>query len=236
VKRVWLMLKIFIGYDEVETVAFHTLVQSIINLSTEPVEIMPLKLSMLPEYTRQRQPQQSNEFSFSRFFVPYLCGFKGKALFIDCDMMFREDPKELFKLINDNQSISVVKHDYTPKTKTKFLGSIQYQYPRKNWSSVMLFNCEHTDCKRLTPDFINNADGLELHRFWWTHDDYIGELPVEWNHLVGEYQKNKDAKLVHWTLGGPYFIDYHDTEYAGEWIDLEKQINHCEQLKAVKEA
>jgi len=229
-------MKIFIGYDSVETVAFHTLVQSIINHSSEPVEIIPLKLSMLPEYTRPRLPEQSNEFSFSRFLVPYLCNFEGKALFMDCDMMFRTDPKELFDLIDETQSVSVVKHDYTPKTQTKFLGAIQYKYPRKNWSSVMLFNCEHPDCKRLTPEYINSAEPLALHRFWWTRDDHVGELKADWNHLVGEYQPNPNAKIVHWTLGGPYFLDYHDTEFSNEWIELEKQINQCEQLNKAEEA
>ena len=229
-------MKIFIGFDSVETVAFHTLAQSIINHTSEPVEIIPLKLSMLPMYDRPRDPHQSNEFSFSRFLIPHLCGYKGKALFMDCDMIFRTDPKELFDLIEDNMSVAVVKHDYTPSTSTKYLGAVQYRYPRKNWSSVMLFNCEHPDCKRLTPDFVNKADSLSLHRFWWTHDDNIGELPVEWNHLVGEYAENPDAKIVHWTVGGPYFLDYHDTEFADEWIDLERQINHCQQVTEVKEA
>lgn len=229
-------MKIFIGYDSVETVAFHTLVQSIINYAKEPVEIIPLKLTMLPEYTRQRLPEQSNEFSFSRFLVPYLCGFKGKALFMDCDMMFRADPKELFDLMEDNKSVMVVKHEYTPKTKTKYLGAIQYQYPRKNWSSVMLFNCEHEHCKRLTPEYINKSEPATLHRFYWTHDDAIGELSVDWNHLVGDYPPNPNAKIVHWSIGGPYFVEYHDTEFSGEWIELEKQINHCQQMSEVKEA
>jgi lipopolysaccharide biosynthesis glycosyltransferase len=230
------MLRIFIGFDAVETVAYHTLVQSILNHCSEPVSITPIKLSMLPEYTRKRLPEQSNEFSFTRFLVPYLCGYEGKALFMDCDMIFRTDPKEIFGLIEENQSVAVVKHDYIPKNKTKYLGAIQYQYPRKNWSSVMLFNCGHEHCKRLTPEFINTADPATLHRFHWTHDDYIGELPVEWNHLVGEYPPNKDAKIVHWTIGGPYFVEYADTEFAGEWIELERQINHCQQMTKMREA
>ena len=171
------MIRLFIGVDEVEMVAYHALVQSIINKTKVPVSITPLKLSMLPEYKRKRDPKQSNEFSFSRFLVPYLCNYEGHAIFMDLDMMLRVDLNELWKL-RDNSSVQVVKHDYTPKTQVKYLGAIQYKYPRKNWSSVMLFNCAHDHCKRLTPGYVNSADGLALHRFYWTHEDYIGELPV----------------------------------------------------------
>ena len=221
-------MKIFIGYDEVETVAFHTLVQSIINHASEPVEIIPLKLTMLPMYTRERDPKQSNEFSFTRFLVPYLCGYKGKALFMDCDMIFRTDPKELFDLMDD-KAVMVVKHDYTPKTKTKFLGAVQYQYPRKNWSSVMLFNCGHDDCARLTPEFVNTESAMTLHRFGWTNN--IGELPVEWNHLVGEYHENPKAKNAHFTVGGPWFDEYKGVEFSDEWFSVNNDMLACEQLK-----
>jgi lipopolysaccharide biosynthesis glycosyltransferase len=230
------MLRVFIGYDGVETVAYHTLVQSILEYATEPVSITPIKLSMLPMYTRKRDSKQSNEFSFTRFLVPYLCGYEGHALFMDCDMMFREDVAELWKLIDDAKSVQVVKHDYTPTTQVKYLGAIQYAYPRKNWSSVMLFNCAHDHCKRLTPSYVNTASGMALHRFFWTHEDYIGSLPVEWNHLVGEYESNPCAKIVHWTLGGSWFNEYADTEYADEWNEMKSRMSHCEQMSIVSEA
>lgn len=224
-------MKIFIGFDSVETIAYHALVQSIINHATVPVEIIPLKLSMLPNYKRPRDERQSNEFSFSRFLVPHLCDYKGVALFMDCDMIFRTDPKELFDLMEPDRSVMVVKHDYTPKTTTKYLGNVQYKYPRKNWSSVMLFNCEHPDCRHLTPGTINEAEGAYLHRFAWTEDRFIGELSKDWNHLVGEYEPNQDAKIVHWTVGGPYFEEYRNTEFAEEWVELANQINRCDQLE-----
>ena len=225
------MLKIFIGYDAVESVAYHTLVQSILEYTKEPVSITPIKLSMLPEYTRSRNTKQSNEFSFSRFLVPYLCDYEGWALFMDCDMMFTDSVSELWKLRDESKSVQVVKHDYTPKTQVKFLGAIQYQYPRKNWSSVMLFNCGHDHCKRLSPEYVNTADAMALHRFFWTHEDFIGELPVEWNHLVGEYEKNPLAKNAHFTLGGPWFYEYADAEFSDEWRLTYMKTIHSEQMR-----
>ena len=228
------MLKIFIGYDGVESVAYHTLVQSIMEYTTEPVSITPIKKSMLPMYTRERNSKQSNEFSFTRFLVPYLCNYKGHALFMDCDMMFTTDVAELWKLTDDTKSVQVAKHDYTPSTQVKYLGAIQYPYPRKNWSSVMLFNCQR--CKLLTPYYVNNASPMDLHRFRWTNDNLIGELSFEWNHLVGEYPENPDAKIVHWTLGGPWFNETSDTEYADEWFAMRDKMENCEQLSEAKEA
>jgi len=230
------MLKLFIGYDGVESIAYHTMVQSIIDTCSVPVSITPVKLSMLPEYTRARDPKQSNEFSFSRFLIPYLCNYEGHAIFMDCDMLLRTDLNELWKLRDDAKSVQVVKHDYTPKNQTKFLGATQYAYPRKNWSSVMLFNCAHNHCKRLTPDYINTADPLALHRFYWTHEDYIGGLSEGWNHLVGEYAKNPNAKNVHFTVGGPWFYEYSDVEFAQEWRNVYRNTLYAAQRVTEKTA
>jgi len=205
------MIRIFIGYDSVESVAYHTLVQSIMEYTTEPVSITPIKKSMLPMYTRSRNSKQSNEFSFTRFLVPYLCDYKGHALFMDCDMMFTEDVAELWKLIDHSKSVQVVKHDYTPKTQVKYLGAIQYPYPRKNWSSVMLFNCPK--CKKLTPNFVNTAHPMELHRFHWTTDDDIGSLPKEWNHLVGEFDENPDTQKPKLRSYVCFFCSISHTDY-----------------------
>jgi lipopolysaccharide biosynthesis glycosyltransferase len=222
------VIKVFIGYDEVESVAYHTLCQSIIEYATEPVSITPVKLSMLPMYTRPRNTKQSNEFSFSRFLVPYLCNYEGHAIFMDCDMMFRTDVRELWNLIDDSKSVQVVKHDYTPSTQVKYLGAIQYPYPRKNWSSVMLFNCGHKDCRKLTPYYVNTAKPMELHRFMWTNDENIGSLPVEWNHLVGEYEENPDAKNVHWTLIGPWFYNEPlSVEHGSEWVEMKEKVDYA---------
>ena len=228
------MLKIFIGYDSVESVAYHTLVQSILEYTKEPVSITPIKLSMLPMYTRSRNTKQSNEFSFSRFLVPYLCDYEGWALFMDCDMMFTDSVSELWKLRDESKSVQVVKHDYTPKTQVKYLGAIQYPYPRKNWSSVMLFNCQK--CKKLTPYFVNTAHPMELHRFHWAKDEDIGELPKEWNHLVHDLPPNPDAKIIHWSTGGPYFHEYQHCEYSTDWYKMKVKMGNCKQLDMVKEA
>lgn len=211
------MLRIFVGYDKNEVAAYHVLVHSIISRSSLPVSITPLKLEQLP-LTRKRDPKQSTEFAFSRFLVPWLCEFKGKALFMDCDMLCRGDIVDLFAQFNDKMAIQVVKHDYTPKTEKKFLDQVQTRYEKKNWSSVMLFNNER--CKELTVDYVDNSSGLELHQFnWLWRQNLIGDLTKDWNHLVGEYNPNPNAKLVHFTLGGPYFAGYEHCEYALEWFE-----------------
>ena len=226
------MLKIFIGYDGVESVAYHTLVQSILEYTKEPVSITPIKLSMLPMYDRERNTKQSNEFSFSRFLVPYLCGYEGWALFMDCDQMLTTSLSELWKLRDDSKCVQVVKHDYTPKTQVKYLGAIQYPYPRKNWSSVMLFNCQK--CKKLTPDYVNSAQPMELHRLHWAED--IGDLPKEWNHLVYDLPVNPDAKIIHWSTGGPWFYEYQNAEYSNEWYKMKVKMGFTQQMDEAKEA
>ena len=224
------MVNIFIGYDSVESVAYHTLCESILSRASVPVAIIPIKRSLVKAFhDRPIDEKQSNEFSFTRFLVPYLMGYKGYAIFMDCDMLVLDDIKKLFDHADWSKSVSVVKHDYTPKDKVKYLGTIQHSYPRKNWSSVMIFNCSHHHCKRLTPEYVNTASGLDLHRFNWTEDDAIGELPKEWNHLVGEYPPNPNAKLVHFTVGGPYFHEYEHCEYSDKWFKERALMTNCNQ-------
>ena len=181
--------------------------------------------------TRDRDPLQSNDFAFSRWLVPYLCGYDGAALFIDCDMMFRSDIKELFDLFDPRYAVQVVKHNHVPEETVKYLGTIQTRYHRKNWSSVMLFNC--AKCDALTPEYVNSAHGLDLHQFRWLEDDLIGELPQEWNHLVGYNSPNPAAKNVHWTIGGPYFDEFRDAEFAEEWFAERRDMEHCSQIHQV---
>lgn len=225
-------LKIFIGYDPKEAVAFHTLAHSILFYASVPVSITPVNLKNLKGiYKRQHDNRQSNTFSFSRFLVPYLSGYEGLALFLDCDMMLRCDVKELFDSANPKHAVHVVKHDYSSKVSTKYLGTKQYNYPRKNWSSVILWNCAHPKNKNVDLDFVAKADAATLHRFLWLKDEEIGELDVRWNWLVGEYDNPpKDVKNVHWTLGGPYFKEYTDVDFADEWRDCFSQITYCAQL------
>ncbi len=212
------MIRVFIGYDAVEAVAFNVLSHSIHARATQPVQIAPVMLDQLMGvYRRDRNPLQSTEFSFSRFLVPYLCDFKGWAVFMDCDMLAQEDFARLWALRDDRYAVQVVKHTHVPKEETKFLGAVQTKYEKKNWSSVMLMNC--AQCTVLTPDFVNTATGLELHQFKWLRDDSrIGEIPAQWNHLVGYDPRRPDASVVHYTIGGPWFPEYLECEYSAEWF------------------
>jgi len=198
-------------------VAYSVLAHSIRARASEPVSIAPLKLSELKTIlTRERHPLQSTDFSFSRFLTPFLSDSTGWSVFMDCDMLMRRDIAELWRLRDDHYAVMVVKHDHVPEESTKFLGEPQTSYEKKNWSSVMLFN--NALCQSLTPDYVNRASGLDLHQFaWLENDDLIGALPHEWNHLVGYNPPRPDAALVHFTLGGPYFPEHADCEYADEW-------------------
>jgi hypothetical protein len=191
------------------------LAHSILTRASIPVAIIPLVQSQLRAmgcYTRTRGPTESTEFSLTRFLVPYLSGFRGVSVFMDCDMLCLADVAELLPA---RGAVSVCQHDYTPSTETKMEGQVQTAYPRKNWSSLMVFN--NASCLTLQPDYINQATGLSLHRFHWKDDKAIGSLPLEWNWLVGEYEPNPNAKLLHYTLGGPWFSDYQGCDYADLW-------------------
>lgn len=214
------MIRVFIGYDPREAVAFHVLSHSIHTRTSEPVEIAPLMLSQLKQvFTRESHPLQSTEFSFSRFLVPYLSQYAGWSLFCDCDMLMLDDIANLWKLGDEQYAIQVVKHDHNPDENTKFLNKPQSRYDKKNWSSVILFN--NAKCTALTPEYVNTATGLELHQFKWLGDDaLIGELPARWNHLV-DYNPALPAdelSLIHFTEGGPYFEDYKNCGYADLWF------------------
>lgn len=209
------MIRLFIGFDPRESIAFDVLARSIWKRASQPVSITPLVKSHLGI----NREGGSTEFAFTRFLVPYLCGYEGHAIFMDCDMLCQGDIAELWNLRQPaywlpGPAVKVVKHDYKPAETTKFLGAPQQQYERKNWSSVMLF--DNGKCHALTPQYISEAKGLDLHQFKWTKDERIGELPEEWNYLVG-HSKIPNPKLIHYTLGGPWFPDYEDCEYANEW-------------------
>lgn len=210
--------RIFIGYDDNETVAYHVLSHSILRNSSIPVTITPIvKRHMAGFYERERSNIESTDFSFTRFLTPYLCGYEGWAAFMDCDMLMVGDVAELWSLRDDRYSVMCVKHDYRPVEDTKFLGQVQTKYEKKNWSSVMLFN--NAKCTTLTPQVVESESGLYLHQFkWLSSDSEIGELPNAWNYLVGEpVPRPSEPKLVHYTLGGPYFEKYAGCEYAEHW-------------------
>jgi len=227
------IIKIFIGFDKVESVAWHTMVSSIMRQSSRPVAIVPVNLANFKDFFhRERDPKQSNEFSISRFLVPYICDYQGYGIFFDCDMLLRTDIAEIFDVIDSDpgKALYVVKHSYEPRDDIKYLDTVQYKYPRKNWSSVVLWNCGHKDNKKVTPEYVNTASAMELHRFLWLDDNDIGELDVRWNWLVGEYiNPPADVKNVHWTVGGPYFQEYKDADFSEEWFEESARMSFCMQ-------
>jgi len=213
------VLNIYIGYDPRESVAFHTLSHSLLRRASIPLSLSPLVQDQLKGlYRRSRGPTESTEFSLTRFLVPTLSGYRGWSLYMDCDMLCRADIAALAYETDrhPDKALLVCKHDYQPRGERKFLDQVQTRYARKNWSSLMLFNNER--CRALSADYVNSATGLELHRFAWVDDGLIGELPLEWNWLVTEYPYNAHAKIVHFTLGGPYFDEYRDCDYSAEWL------------------
>jgi lipopolysaccharide biosynthesis glycosyltransferase len=211
-------IPVYIGYDPVESGAFWTCASSILEHSSMPIEVIPLKRSQLP-LSRPRHPKQSNEFAFTRWLVPYLQNYAGYAILIDCDFLFRRDIADLWYLRDSQYAVQVCKHSGETFTEgKKYLGTEQTVYDKKCWSSLMLFNCSHPQTMRLTPEYINRADGLDLHQFkWLDSDSQIGELPLEWNWLVGHYAAKPDVAAVHFTEGGPYFQDYAVCDYDMEW-------------------
>ena len=209
-------INLFVGFDPREAVAYHVFCNSIIQNTSVPVQITPLVLSQLQEFN-ERHDDRSNDFVYSRFLTPYLSDFKGWAIFADGDMICQGDLKELIDMADPSKAVMVVKHDYQTKATQKYLGNINENYPRKNWSSVILWNCDHPKHKILTPDFVSKQTGKFLHRFSWLDDQDIGELPLEWNWLASEYRVNREAKLIHFTLGTPCFKDYKNSDMADIW-------------------
>jgi len=223
------MIRVFIGYDGREAVAFSVLAHSIHARASRPVSITPLILSQLGDcFRRERHPLQSSDFSFTRFLTPYLCGYQGWALFMDCDMLVMDDIAQLWDLRVERFTVQVVHHRHVPNETTKFLGEPQTQYERKNWSSVMLFN--NARCRALTPEYVNTASGLDLHGFGWLEGDgLIGEIPHRWNHLVGYDPPTLGVALAHYTTGGPYFPEWSNCEYSREWWAAREEMLHVDE-------
>lgn len=218
------MINIFIGYDTKETVAYHVCSNSIIRQATQPVSIIPLALNLLDDYT-ETHTDTSNEFVYSRFLVPHLMNYNGWAIFIDGDMVLQDDIANLWNLRDDSKAVMVVKHDYKTKQPIKYLNAKNEDYPRKNWSSVILWNCNHPAHKILSPKIVQSSTGQYLHRFSWISDSDIGDLPIEWNWLADEYGVNTSAKLIHYTLGTPCFEEFKDSPMSNLWHTEAEYIN-----------
>lgn len=224
------MINVYIGWDSREPIAADVCEYSIHKNSSEPVRVQMLKQADLAAqmlYTRPRDSHSSTEFTFTRFLVPRLNDYQGWAVFCDCDFVWVGDIQELIQQADDRYAVMLVKHDYRPQNTIKMDGKRQEYYPRKNWSSMILYNCEHPKNRWLTPYHINNATGQELHRFTWLDDSDIGELKPEWNWLVGWYQQPWDGvpKALHYTEGGPWFKNYQDCEYADVWNRYQAELD-----------
>ena len=209
-------VSLVVGFDQLEAIAYHVFCQSVLEKSSMPVQFLPLSINTLSDY-RETHTDGSNKFIYSRFLTPFLMDWSGWAIFADGDMVCRSDIRELWKLRDETKAVLVVKHDYLTKTNTKYLGNKNENYPRKNWSSLVLWNCHHPANKVLKPDFIQKQPGSYLHRFSWLSDELIGELPITWNWLTTEYEDNYRANLLHYTLGTPCFEEYSNAPMAEEW-------------------
>ncbi len=213
-------LKIYVGYDSREDIAWQVARHSTLRHTSGDVEIYPLRQPTLRElglYTRPAD-NATTEFSLTRFLTPYLAAHDGWSVFMDCDFLVTRDITEIFDLLDDSKALYCVQHDYTPANMIKMDGKQQSVYPRKNWSSFMAFNGAHPKVKALTPEVVNTESPGYLHRFTWLDDSEIGELDREWNFLEGEYEKPDQIPMcVHYTNGGPWFDDWQDVDFGDEW-------------------
>ena len=226
------MINIYIGYDPKEQEAYDVCEYSIRQRASVPVEIHPIS-SDHPLYDRREYERNgtrydhvdhrpfSTDFSFARFLVPALQEHEGWAVFMDCDFLILDDIAEVMEYADPKYAACVVQRRHVPLEPYKWGGHVQALYPRKNWSSFVLWNCAHKANKVLSPHVVNEAYGRSLHTFEWLRDEEIGELPAAWNHLVG-YDKPIPKDLlrgVHYTSGGPWFDEYKNCEYAELWFD-----------------
>ena len=216
-------MKVFVGYDPREDIAYQVCKHSIIR-NQPNADVHALRQQELRQsgwYKRPVDKLASTEFTFTRFLIPELMNFKGWAVFMDCDMILTTDIKELFDQADDKYAVMCVKHDYKVKEGYKMDGQKQTVYPRKNWSSVVLWNCGHPSNKVMTMDTVNEQElnGAYFHRFSWLKDEEIGELDHTWNYLVGVYNDINKPNLIHYTEGGPWFENYRNCEFHNEWKD-----------------
>jgi lipopolysaccharide biosynthesis glycosyltransferase len=214
-------MKVFVGYDDREDIAYKVCEYSV-KRKNKKAQVFPLKQEELKDanlYWREKDPLSSTAFTFTRFLVPALMNYEGWAIFCDCDIIWMLDPAEIMKYADEKYAVMVVKHDYTPPEGLKMDGQKQLPYPRKNWSSVILWNCGHPSNKKVTPDLVNTETGQYLHRFNWLKNEEIGELTHHWNWLVNHYHEPKDGTphVIHYTEGGPWFENYKHCEYGYHW-------------------
>lgn len=225
------MIPIYAGFDPREEAGYHAFTSSVLQRASFPVSITPLHLPLFKSFYSAGQRDGSNAFIYTRFLIPFLQNFQGWALYCDgADMLMQADVAELWALRDLYKAVMVVKHNYRTRHPRKYLGtsmeSPNENYPCKQWSSVMLINCNHFRWRNITPEAVEKMGGGELHRFAWIPDELIGELPVEWNWLADEYGENKDAKLLHWTAGSPGFLHYRNAPHAEAFRQQLRLVNY----------
>ncbi len=231
-------LPIFIGYEEREHEAYEVCKYSLEYQNQcrketgtwawdDYPDIIQLRSTEIKEYKRDHGEPQSTDFTFTRFWCPYLCDFEGFSLFVDCDFLFLAHPIEILKHIDTRKAVSVVQHpEYLPKGDIKMDGIAQHRSKRKNWASLIVFNNEHPSNKILEPDYLNNhLPGLDFHHLAWLDDSEIGSIPMEWN-CLDQYYHIENPKAIHYTEGGPWFGgEYFHTRYAQEWVKYKFKMN-----------
>lgn len=225
------VIPLYAGFDEREEAGYHAFTSSVIEHSSQPVAITPLHLPMFRAFYKQGQRDGTNAFIYTRFLIPFLQGYRGWAVFADgADMLCLGDLAELWSLRDFYKAVQVVKHDYKTKHPRKYVGtrmeSANQDYPRKNWSSLMLINCGHFAWRSITPESVSEMSGPELHRFGFIEDERIGELPREWNWLADEYGPNPAARLLHWTAGTPAFEHYRNAPHFDAFERQVARMNH----------
>jgi hypothetical protein len=225
------LIPLFFGFDPREEVGAHAFIASVLQHATQPVSLCPLHLPALPMYEGGHR-DGTNAFIYSRFLVPELMEWKGWAIFADgCDMVLKADVSELWTMRDRRKAVQVVKHEYKTRHQRKYVGTsmeaANLDYPRKNWSSLMLINCEHPGWMNINAESVEMMSGPELHRFSFLEPDEVGSLPAVWNWLADEYGENKSAKLLHWTAGIPAWPAYRDAPHASDWWAANQLANHA---------
>ena len=225
------MLKVYEGYDPKDDIAWKVCFNSLLKYSSIDCEVKPIVQSDLRKYNiyrREVDKNASTEFSITRFLVPLLNEYQGWAVYCDCDFLWLDDIHKLIELADPKYAVQVVKHDYNPTSIRKMEGKIQYLYPRKNWSSLVLWNCSHPSNKHVDLELVNTALPMFLHRFLWLSEKEIGEIPLEWNWLVNWYREPEDGhpKALHFTEGGPWIKKYSNGDYSDVWLKEYEQLNH----------
>lgn len=242
------MIPVYVGYDRREDIAYQVCADSLKRHSTLPLDIRKIDQAAVRRagfYDRPCHSEAgqwiddsdgkpfSTDFAFSRFLVPALSLYQGWALFCDCDFLFTDDIAKLWALRNDDYAVMVVKHRHEPVESRKMDGQAQGAYPRKNWSSLVLWNCEHPANARLGAFEVNRRTGSWLHGFSWLEDDQIGEIPPTWNWLSGiSAVPSATPKAVHFTLGGPWFEGHQNHPYSHLWLEQARRLGWSQSIAA----